>query len=246
MRKMSAALIRKLTGTPAAPAYSHTMVTFDGTADYLVRGGTPTGFIDARYMTIAFKIKPNKVAGTLQNILHFGAANARIALDATNKVAITLSSANFPAGIGGSSGTAMTTGQEYTCHFAIDMQTGSSQLFYLNGVSDIGSIIAATTGDAIWSTLTNAAIGAATGGTVKLEAGIGFFWFTMGNTTDSYITDATKFYNGGDVNLGTNGTGSGLTQPVIFWGGSNNAAHWNAGINAGSGADTWTMNGAVA
>jgi hypothetical protein len=231
--------------TTMASYAGHNMVRFDGTSDYLVRGATPTGFITARYFTMAFKFTPNKVAGTIQNIIHFNAANARVLLTAANKVNVVFSIAAFPSALTGTNGmeTALTTGNTYTVHIAADF-VGGPPVAFLNGVSDIGDLNIPSPGtSADWGTLTNAAIGANPTGTGKLEADVGFFWFTVGNTAaDHYITDPTKFYNGGDVDLGGDGTGSGLAQPVIFFGGDENfAADWNAGDNDGSGADTWTM-----
>lgn len=240
-------------GAGAASYAGHNMVVFDGTNDYLNRGALATGLGTARYMTLAFKIKPLKAAGTLQNLLHFGAANARIVIDSANKVQVILSSASLGgATAGGVTANAMDTGTEYTVHLALDFQAGSpSVAAFMNGVDVTGDISAplgpsGTPGSVTWGSLAQTAIAASNAGAFKFEGEMGFFWFTVGDTAAShFITDASKFYDGGDVDLGTDGTGSGLAQPVIFWGGQNAAAHWNAGVNAGSGADTWTMNGSV-
>ena len=233
----------------------HNMVAFDGTNDYLNRGALATGLVDARYGTLAMKIKPVKAAGTAQNILHFGAANARIIIDTSNRIQFILTSASFGgATISGINSTALTTGNTYTIHMAWDSNGVSGTVAYVNGVSDnddgFGSptfVAGGTPGPLTWTALAQTAIGASNAGASKLEAQLGFLWFTVGTTTASYITDPTKFYSGGDVNLGTDGTGSGLTQPVIFFGGRNTAADWNgtpgtaSAVNKGSGADNWTM-----
>ena len=228
----------------------HNMVAFDGTNDYLNRGALFTGAVDARYMTLAFKFKPMKAVGTAQNILHFGAANARIILLDDNKITFALTAAAFGgATLGGAQATALTTGNTYTCHLAVDWAAPAFG-FWVNGVDDGSTILqAGTPGNATWATggLAQTAIAGSHTGAFKFEGQFGFFWFTVGNTTASYITDPTKFYSGGDVDLGTNGTGSGLTQPVIFFGGRNTAADWNgtpgtsSAVNKGSGADNWTM-----
>lgn len=228
----------------------HNLVAFDGANDYLNRGALFTGAVDARYMTLAFKFKPMKAAGTTQNILHFGAANARITLDTANKIQMQMSAAGFGGPtITGSQATALTTGTAYTCHIAVDF-SASTAGFWLNGVDDIGAItLGGSPGNVTWATggLAQTAIAASNAGANKFEGQFGFFWFTVGTTTASYITDPTKFYSGGDVDLGTDGTGSGLTQPVIFFGGRNTAADWNgtpgtaSAVNKGSGADNWTM-----
>ena len=250
-------------GLVAGSYAGHNMVAFDGTNDYLNRGAIATGLGTARYMTLAFKIKPMKAAGTLQNLLHFGAANARFYLQTDNRFFWSMTSASL-GGVqlitAASKGTVLTTGTEYHYHIAVDFQNGSigGVTTWLNGVEEtyddgVGNPTAAVTGlggtpgDATWGSLTQTAIAASNAGAFKFEGQLGFFWFTVGNTTASYITDPTKFYSGGDVDLGTDGTGSGLTQPVIFWGGRNTAADWNGTVgtqtaqNKGSGADLWTM-----
>jgi hypothetical protein len=123
----------------------------------------------------------------------------------------------------------------YTLHIAGDL-TANRLRAWVNG-----SLVVDNTGPGggtlDWETLTNWRIGinsAGTGG--RLNADVRFVWFDV----NQLVTDPAAFTTG---NLGTQGTGTGLARPLVFFTGTQSV--WNAGTNGGTGGN-FTMAGAVA
>lgn len=82
--------------------------------------------------------------------------------------------------------------------------------------------------------------GATPANTNALGAEASDFFFSLEYTASANVS---RFYNGGWVNLGTAGTSSGAAAPLVYFYGP--ASRWNAGTNAGTLADAFTMTNAV-
>lgn len=238
-------------GGASAPAYTHNMVVFDGTNDYL-RKTSGAGFLpDGTYGTFAFKLKRNVVGGGVQYIWHGydGITGFNyLRFTAANTLEICLADSGFTAGVSLAtlaSGLNSTTAA-YTGHIAFSGAGAGTVRCWINGTETTESLAGITydygPGALNFSTLVTHSIGTQQTGALRLEGNLGLFWFAMGTTSAHYITDPTAFYASGDVDLGS-GTVSGVT-PRLFYGGQQVATNWNAGTNQGS-AGNMTMNGAV-
>lgn len=236
------------------PYVGHTMVVFDGVNDWLYYSNSENdpALVDGRYVTIAFKITPRKVAGTSQVILGMGGSTQSMTIYTGNQLRLQWNTATF-GGLRMSNYTTplvMDTDTSYIVHMAFDCSaTPGPRVMNLWANGQPVAVAPIFSGASDVATFTHAAIlGTTVGsqtytGSSPLQADMGFFWMTVGDTTAEYITDPTKFCTAGgaDVDLGSDGSLAGI-QPIIFFGGSHTAADWNTGTNYGTGGATYTMN----
>jgi len=238
------------------PTYAHENVQPAG-AIHL--NSNPSGLPNGGYFTVAFKVKFGSVTGLASIIRCTSAASPgtggifNILRNSTNLLFSFLdSTATY-----GTSNLAevgyVSTGVEYTIHIAASKDSGGVAQMWINGSPAPSSPWAWTgysAGDIDFSTL-EANILAAYSGIQSLQTSdvISFLYIHIGNTSASYQTDPTLFYDGGDVDLGSDGTLSGALAPQIFFGGRQSADErrgysalgWNDGHNQGSVADTYTV-----
>jgi|CXWL01.1.fsa_nt_gi hypothetical protein len=233
----------------------HNKVSFDGINDWMYYPGgvREPGLIDGRYVTIAFNITPRKAVGTSQTILALQSLNMVIKIHTDNAIRFQFNSGAL-GGLqlvnGGSVTAPMVTGNSYIYHFSFDCLAAARVVnvfcnglpaehnLTFNGVGDTATFTHISNNRTVFGN-TNAS------GTANspLQADVGFFWMTVGNTVDHYITDPNKFCSPGghDIALGGDGSEAGV-QPVLFFGGEHTAADWNAGTNFGTGGTAYTMN----
>jgi hypothetical protein len=83
-------------------------------------------------------------------------------------------------------------------------------------------------------------IGAGGAGVNPLTGSIGFIWIDG----LSYITDPTKFYDRGVIDLGASGDKPNGVRPGIYFGCDQSVAGWNAGTNRGD-LGTFTVSGTI-
>lgn len=224
-------------GGASAPAYAHNMVVFDGTSDYLTSPSDPFGGTHS-YFTAVFIVNPTSVAA--QKHFLFANSAARLTMAAGGGPAFILSGING-ANIGVST-VSLVAGQDNVVHFAAynDGATTYASAWVDGVLGGSGSTVTAT-GMTFgtytdWRLFDNVAGTGRFGGEVKLA------WITAGDTAAHYITP-TDYDFGNERDLGVDGSAPGVT-PIVFYGGTQVAADWNAGTNQGSGAD-WTMVGDV-
>jgi hypothetical protein len=221
-------------GAPASYP-GHNAVVFDGTSDYMTSPSDPFGGTHS-YFTAVFIVNPTSVAAQKQFLF----ANPLVRLTMIAGGAPTLNFVNIN-GPNTSAGTVpLVVGQDNTVHFAAYNDGSVTRAFVwvdgaLSGSGDIVTATGMTFGTyASWYLFANNTPGAWFPGEVKLA------WITAGDTAAHYITP-TDYDFGNERDLGVDGSAPGVT-PIVFYGGTQVAADWNAGANQGSGAD-WTMNG---
>jgi len=223
-------------------------VVFDGVNDYMTKSGN-MGLGSVGYLTMACKVKFN-AAGSQRMLGAWNGTNYLIQFW-RNTTNLTLQISDYPAVHGIQTWTAATTlfdeTTEWTLHVAVSKDGSGSGRAWANGVELTPKTPwVLTPGDIDLSTITGWRIGRSFADSQDLNANLSFLWLAAGATPDYYITDPSKFYNSAvgqptDVDLGDDGSNPGVV-PLIFFGGLQTAADWNAGTNLGTGGD-FTMNG---
>ena len=232
----------------------HNMVVFDGTNDYLTfnAAGGPFG-TTPEYFTAAFVVQPESLAAsTSHNLLWANAQTVIRIVHTTGLMAVLLQNA------GGS-------GFNSSSSETVPVIAGQPNVIQIAGRS------AADHADSLVSVWVNGALSCAVAGTLGASGGFSFdtysqwglfatyagggkfgnaggpaggsaglVWITAGATADHYITKADYDFNN-IRDLGVDGSAPGVT-PIVFYGGTQEAADWNLGTNQGSGSD-WTMAG---
>ena len=238
-----------------APAYAYDSVAFDGTA-WLSKAANLTGIGDSRYFTVAAKFN----AGTLANETLIaaggtGTCSFRLSLNAAGGLIMTFLDSTSVYGNSAfqffNDGT-LVANTDYVVHIAIDTVGGVSygwingeiEVYGTGGFSDLNFPTAfpfVTEAPTMWRIAANAATTAG----AKFNGRIHFLWFDCGNVS-KFVTDPAEFYDAaGDVDLGANGNGPTGSQPLIFFGGVQATAGWQAGTNLGSGGG-FTVTGTIA
>lgn len=238
----------------------HTPVSFDGSTTYLSRGGNLTGIADGGAALFYCKFTPGVVAGSARTLLIAGVAGStmhvNIRVTALGAVAITFQDADgdlatntaaYPNGT-------VVAGETYQLCVFIDLSSGFyTTLQRIGSASDSRnqSAFISISGDAgfNWGTVPPAdwRIGAnlAVTPAAYFDGTIHALWF---GTDLAGWTDVDQFFDytgdGADVDLGDDGTLSGLARPLIFFGGRQTVADWNAGTNQGDGGP-FAMTGGV-
>lgn len=240
-----------LNGGGSGIAYpGHNMVVFDGTNDYMTITANPFG-VAPEYFSAAFYVQPESLAASTNHNLLW--ANAQMLIRITHTTGLPVVTLE---NVGGTPLTPVCTvpviaGQPNVIQVAARSATSAADSWcevWVNGVSS-GSTggIAGQSGGLIFNAYYQWGLFASYWGNSKFGnvggGSAGLAWITAGATAAHYITQGTyDFSNIRD--LGVDGSAPGVT-PIVFYGGEQTAANWNAGTNQGSGSD-WTMNGSVA
>jgi len=136
---------------------------------------------------------------------------------------------------------ALDDGNWHHIYFVYDADNSGNSKIYVDGVSQ--SIVHGANGVANTSTVEIVSFQDITRNTTSVETINQNYWdmaqFVM---YDSVVDDVSKFYNSGFVNLGSDGTASGLSQPPIYiyvdeagalqQGGSNSASVFTSALGA--------------
>ena len=235
----------------AGEAYAHTPVRF--ASDYLY-SDTATGFGSIGYLTIAFKVRFSTSTAASQNIFVLNdSINGQTLIvrrtASSGNLTVIFKDADVPSGLAITTIPAAfeTSGwtTSYTVHIAISKDGASALKVWVNEASVFDNVWPG--GFSVESLNFSAAdivrIGASSAnGNLLNNADMSFIYVKMGNTSASYLTDTTLFYDSGDVDLGADGTLSGAPAPEFFYTGE--AAAWNSGVNLGTSIDL-TMSGTV-
>lgn len=231
----------------SSSAYRALGVTFDGTNDYMVRGGGLTGAVDSRLGMASFWVNLN--GGDAATMFVFrGAANGpRLVRSNANLWAVTLLNAAGTSSftIRAATQSVVATGwQHVLVSWSTDAAAGAKiGQIYIDDVSDPGTFTDADAAFDIDYTDTDHAIGADTAGTAKLNADLADMAVWFGERLDlSVVANRRKFISvaGKPVPLGVDGSGPTGTPPIVFQRGP--AATF--AINRGTGGD-FTVTGAL-
>lgn len=225
--------------------YAHDAVRFtSASSQRMARGANLTGIADAQYATFAAKIRWSAAThGSAAQRLFTGNTGQFIANKAaTNIVTVTVQDSTGGSVEAASSGSIIdldsVDGVWQTLHVAFNGNAAGGLVnAWLNGVQVVTDLpwTTHTTGTIDFSAFTNWFIGSTNTPSNYWNAEVGFIWFGAGGST-YYITDPDVFYDGGDVDLGTDGRLTGAPAPQVFYGGHQVAAGWQA-TNLGTGGN---------
>lgn len=224
-----------LTALGTSPYPGHNAVVFDGTSDYLTSPSDPFGGTHS-YFTAVFIVNPTSVAAQKQFL--FANSLARLTMVAGGVPQLLFTNINGPNT--GAGTVPLVAGQDNVVHFAAynDGVTTYASV-WVDGALSVSNSTGTATG-MTFGTYTDWRLFDNVAGTGRFAGEVKLAWITAGDTAAHYITPTD--YDFGNVrDLGVDGSAPGVT-PIVFYGGQQVAADWNAGTNQGSGAD-WTMSG---
>ncbi len=220
---------------------AYTSVNFDGTNDYLTRGGALTGLSDGDAGSTSFWFKFNGGDGSDVSIFTDNAGHIHIRRGSDNKIRMLMhtSGASELVDIQTSS-TYIADGNWHHC-MASWNTTSDTQHLYIDGVDQL-SVNNSTTGT-IDYTQTDYAVGARTSGTNKINSDLAEFYFTNEYIDLSSSANRDKFFNsttGEPVDVGSDGSTPTGTAAVVYLSGATSTWHTNDGSGGG-----FTENGAL-
>jgi hypothetical protein len=232
-----------LSGSPMPPFnFNNNLVVFDGTNDYLTRGANLTGLASTSTLTVAFSVRPTAL--TLGAVLQAtgGSNSVQIEIDTSGILQFVVANAGASAGVITNLTSAFQAGTLYRVVLSFNF-TANTVLAWVNGAP-------ASTSPPTWfgtanmplNTVTNWRIGADFTGTPakRLNAALGLVVVTT-----QAVTGPEAFFSGSfDRDLGTAGTATGLTAPLVYFGCDQLAANWQAGTNRGTGG-AFTATGTI-
>ena len=228
-------------------------VIFDGTNDWMARGGELTGVTSGKLLTTAFWFKSRNDSENDAEILTSsssvgGSWNAGTSVLKSPFYQIAVNAADN----GGTKRLDMRSSANKALiangwlHFmlSVDMSDNNKRHLYLNDVSDANVVTYSNTNLDYTTLINDFAIGGAPSGGVKMSAELSDFYYAPGQYIDlSVEANRRKFITAGlrPVDLGSDGSIPTGTAPAIYYTG--NAASWAAG-NRGTGGN-FTVNGAL-
>ena len=211
-------------------------VLFDGTNDYLTRGGDWTGSSDTKTFIVSFWLKIEGGGGTTRRILDDTTSFNLVEIDSSDKIRIKLQNVITGTILDIKSTTSFTADGLWH-HFMSsgDMAAGTAYL-YRDGVEDKTTTTAPVNFSADW-TRTEHSVGATTVGGSLLNVDMAEFYFNIATSLDlSVSTNRDKFYNAGrPVSLGADGSTPTGSQPLVYLKHVPGAAATDFGTNLGSG-----------
>lgn len=198
-------------------------VTFDGTNDYMLRGGALTGAVDGRVGMASFWYQMNGGDAVLQFILRSALGRLILRRGVDNIWTIGLFNAAGTSSFVINSATAVTAGVGWH-HLLASWDTNAIAgakigQIYLDDVSDPGAFTDASAAFDIDYTDTDYGIGAHTDGTGKLNADVADIYLNFAARLDFSIeANRRKFISaaGKPVGLGTDGSLPTGTAPIVF------------------------------
>lgn len=213
-------------------------INFDGTNDYLLRGAGLTGASDGKQGTVSVWLKTaaagaTEIIGATGNALRvYMTGTERFEITAENSVGLNILQIQTTVRV-----------DDDTWHHLIatwDLSTVGKRHMYLDDVFNLAE--ANFVDDTIDYTVADWSIGARVGGAGKWNGCLADLWFSASFFDISVEANRRKFITaaGGPVDLGPDGTGSGLAQPLIFQAGG--ASIWKTNKGTGGG---FTENGVL-
>lgn len=229
-----------------AGGYSnYTAVDFDGTNDWLTRGGVYTGLTDGSQGIMSFWFRIDGGDGTTRKFSQNSSGGKfDVGLITSNVIRIQLRDATAALVLLYDSTTTFTAGA--TWHHVVaswdtNFSAGNKLIkVMVDGVQDTGSV---TDGSIAFSidyatAITEYAIASngASLGTQLFSGCLSEFYFTNTYLDVSQAGNLAKFYSGGKpVNLGANGSTPTGVQPIVFLHVASSGAASDFGTNLGSG-----------
>ena len=222
------------------PTITDNSVNFDGTNDYLTRGGALTGLSDGDAGSTSFWFKFNGGNGSDVSIFTDNAGHVHIRRGSDNKIRMLMHTS------GASELVDIQTSDTYTAdgtwhHCMASWNTTSdTQHLYIDGVDKL-SVNNSATGT-IDYTQTDYAVGARTSGTNKINSDLAEFYFTNEYLDLSQASNRLKFLTatGAPASLGSDGSTPTGTAAVVYLSGATSTWHTNDGTGGG-----FTENGAL-
>lgn len=211
--------------------YTPQPVNFDGTNDWLLRGGALSGASDVVSGTISAWFRLSVAGqGTQRSIINSQASRIRLVYFATNAGEIRFRDASSVSTIAANLPTVTNT----NWHHVILTTNGTSGQCFFDGQS--GTLSASPTNVAIDWTLTDFSIGATITGAEVYSGDLADVW-----AEDAYVGDLNtpanlaKFIqsNGFPADLGLDGSTPTGSSPLMFFSGATNAWHTNKGTGGG-------------
>lgn len=222
----------------AATAYQANAVVFDGSNDYLNRGGNLTGAANSNFFTASFWMKRGgstsedfyRCGGSKGIIIVLSAGDIRVTMvDTTQRLEYTF---------------AHETDSAWHHYFiAIDMSNTGRRYAYIDGVAQSVTISTNSTDIIPFASATEHEVGGTSGGGATLNADLADVWIAPGQYIDPTVAaNIRKFRSvaGKPVSLGLTGSNPTGTSPLIFFSGETVSWHTNKGTGGG-----FTENGAL-
>ena len=189
---------------------------FDGSNDYLTRGGAMTGLSDGTACTFSCFVRKTGGDGSAQRIFIDNAGHINFSIESSNKVEIALHNASASElSDSHSSNTITADGVWHHIMFSSNTSTDAHNL-YVDGVNVLDKQNS-TTGTVDF-TQTDYAVGAATNGSNKFHGDIAELYFTNEFIDLSDADNRLKFLTatGTPANLGADGSTPTGTQPILY------------------------------
>lgn len=226
----------------ARPSYAHNMVVFDGTNDYLLRNSVLDGSVSTTKLTFVAVINPTNV-GSVFRLLHGQVAPVplHLSVGTTGNLQLQVTDEGFSAGVSAPTIPAgIVNSVRQTIHVAVDWATSDLKVWVNGALKSNGTVYwIGTTSLNITALYNPWALCANSGGTAKFAGQAGLIAMFA-----DHITDPALFYDGGDTDIDALIAATTLPTPLIYFGGRQTAANWNAGTNQGTGGN-FTMQGGV-
>jgi hypothetical protein len=233
----------------------HTAVTFDGTNDYLKLEGTAplTGLTTlnaAVFGTIVIKFSATDItpAATkrLFSLYEAGTPATYLSVFVNTSGELVALHSNTLDGSGWGTYTitaaaVLAAATEYVLQLNWNETTVQA---YIDGVAVASISQPAAPANALDLTVADRVVIGASGSYLASsfwDGTLSLVWAWFGEAADSanaaLAADVTKFYSGGDRDLGVDGTASGAPAPYLFFGGEQASGDWDLGTNQGTGPD---------
>ena len=190
-------------------------VLFDG-ADYLSRGASLTGLVDAKTFTLSFWVKFTSFVANAPIIRTGAGTQGYVRVSSSGQLSMIFEDSTGARVLNAtvSSGSNFSTGQWYHVAISVDLTNSSNRAVYYNG-----SAVTVT-----WSTYSNTNMDLANGGFyvgynpdsgVIISADIADLWFN--NTYLALSSNINKFIlQGKPVSLGATGENPSGSQPILY------------------------------
>jgi len=227
---------------PEAPDTAWSPVTFDGTNDTMLHGGSLTGLVNGISGTLAVRVAPAD-DGVWKSIVGSGNGNFALAQSSSNSYQLELyNAATTQLVYFLSSSTHLISDGAKTLLLSWDLGVSPVCQFYIDGVSQ-GFAIPLTAGtiDYVGGSPSWLAFGAPASPASIYDGDVTFLWFDDSYIDLSVSANRDKFLQ---ANIGATGDGITGSDPLVYLTGD--ASEWNdvGGINLGTGGPFY-MSGEV-
>lgn len=220
--------------------YAANAVTFDGTNDYLLSSGDPTGVSNSKVGLLSFWFKASTPSG-VQYIITNGGIRYRVMYISTGQLIIICMYNASNAAIGMQTTVSVTSGSWRHILASWDASDASKCKLYCDGI-DLTDLYARANQTITYALGNDWSFGSDWGGTNQINADMAEFWFDTAQWLDlTSSANREKFAkNGRPMTLGSDGSKPTGIAPKIYFKGP--ASNW--GSNAGTGGN-FSVTGAL-